>query len=241
MTDKNGNYLCSDVFKQCTPLQRRNIIYEIFNHISDIAIHEFGTHSIQTLIELISTPEEASLLCSSLCNESTMQKVALHPRGAYVIQKMISVIPEDIRVHFNMYLLKVVHLLSVDVFGVCTVKHFALFTKRESTIVQLLNVVYTHFYTIAKNKYGNYLIQFLLKIWWNKNQMFVFKVLIERSFYDLAVDEYATYIVEKYIRMLSYDEKQRIYTELLQKGILTLLINNKYRTLMVSKIVNCFK
>ena len=241
MIDKNGNYLCSDIFKQCTHLQRRNIIYEIFNYISDIAIHEFGTHSIQTLIELTSTQEEANLLCSSLCNEFTMQKVALHPRGAYVIQKMISAIPEDLRVNFNMHLLKVVHLLSVDVFGVCTVKHFAMFTKRENTIVQLLNVVYQHFYTIAKNKYGNYLIQFLLKIWWNKSEMFAFKVLIEQSFYDLAIDEYASHIVEKYVRMLSNDEKQRIYTKLLQNGIFTLLVNNNYRTLVMNKIINCFK
>ena len=241
MLDKNGNYLCSDIFKQCTHLQRRNIIYEIYNHISDIAIHEYGTHSIQTLIELTSTQEEANLLCSALCDEYTMQKVALHQRGAYVIQKMVSIIPEDIRINFNLYLLKVVHLLSVDVFGVCTVKQFAMYTKRENTIAQLLNVVYQHFYTIAKNQYGNYLIQFLLKIWWNRNEMFAFKILIERSFYELAIDEYASHVVTKYVRMLNYNEKQRMYTKLLQKGILTLLVNNKHKALITTKILNCFK
>ena len=241
MKDKNGNYFCSDIFKLCTPLQRQCILQEIFNYVDVISIHEFGTHAIQTLIEYISTKEEANLLCSSLCDEMKMPKVALHPRGAYVIQKIINKIPEELRTNFNSYFLKVVPLLSVDIFGVCTVKQFVLYTKFEPTIIIFLNIIYKHFYVIAKNKYGNYLIQFLLEFWWNKNEMFAFKILIEKSFYEFSIDEFSSHIVEKYIKKLNLENKQRLYREVLQKGIFNILLNNRYGMFVVNKLINCLK
>ena len=39
MMDKNGNYLCSDLFKVCTPFQRISILKQIFNVFDIIAIH----------------------------------------------------------------------------------------------------------------------------------------------------------------------------------------------------------
>ena len=241
MIDKNGNYLCSDIFKLCNPFQRQVIIKEIFNFIDDIAIHEYGTHSIQTLIEFASTKEESFLLCSSLSNDFKMSKVALHPRGAYVIQKMIQRIPETIRNNFNYYLMKIIHLLSVDIFGVCTVKQFALFTKNELTIVHFLRIIYKHFFIISKNKFGNYLIQFLLKLWWNKCEMFTFKLLIEKSFFELSIDEFSSHIVETYVKMLTNENKQRLYNDLMQNGTLVSLTNNKFGVYVVNKIVGRFK
>ena len=241
MIDKNGNYLCSDIFKLCNPFQRQVIIKEIFNYIDDIAIHEYGTHSIQTLIEFASTKEESFLLCSSLCNDFKMSKVALHPRGAYVIQKMIQRFPETIRDNnFNYYLMKIIHLLSIDIFGVCTVKQFALFTKNELTIVQILRIIYKHFFIISKNKFGNYLIQFILKLWWNKCEMFAFKLLIEKSFYELSIDEFSSHIVETYVKLLTIEHKQRLYNDLIQNGTLVSLMNNKFGVYVVNKLVGRF-
>ena len=77
MNDKNGNYLCSDLFKVCSPYQRITILKEIFNDIDEIAIHDYGTHPAQTLIELAKTQEEIMLITNSLADQNKMLKVAL--------------------------------------------------------------------------------------------------------------------------------------------------------------------
>ena len=92
-----------------------------------------------------------------------------------------------------------------------------------------------------KNKYGNYLIQFLLEFWWNKNEMFAFKILIEKSFYEFSIDEFSSHIVEKYIKKLNLENKQRLYREVLQKGIFNILLNNRYGMFVVNKLINCLK
>lgn len=241
MTDKNGNYLCTDIFKHCNAYQRQFIIKEIFPFIDDISIHEYGTHSIQTLIELSSTHEEAILLCSSLCNDIKMAKVALNPRGAYVIQKMLKLFPEEVRCNFNYFLMKIIHLLSIDIYGVCTVKQFALNIKNEKTIFQFLQIIYKHFFTISKNKYGNYLIQFILQLWWSRNEMFAFRILIEKSFLELSVDEYASHIAEIYVKMVNVEDKERIYKEIVRNGQFGYLVNNKYGMFVINKLVSVFK
>ena len=52
--NKNGNYFCSDLFKVCDKDQRIMILKEISNTLCDDCIDEYGTHPIQTLIELCS-------------------------------------------------------------------------------------------------------------------------------------------------------------------------------------------
>ena len=39
MMDKNGNYLCSDLFKVCTPFQRISILKQIFNVFDIICVY----------------------------------------------------------------------------------------------------------------------------------------------------------------------------------------------------------
>ena len=60
--NKNGNYFCSDLFKACDKEQRIEILKEITNNLSDDCIDEFGTHPIQTLMELAECEDEYKLL-----------------------------------------------------------------------------------------------------------------------------------------------------------------------------------
>ena len=63
--NKNGNYFCSDLFKVCDKNQRIIILKEIYNTLSEDCVDEYGTHPIQTLIELSESEEEYKLILSS--------------------------------------------------------------------------------------------------------------------------------------------------------------------------------
>ena len=92
--NKNGNYFCSDLIKNCNKDQRIKILKELSNTMSLDCVDEFGTHTIQKLIEYASGEEEYNLLLSSFNNPGSIVMNAKDQNGTYVIQKLIVHIPE---------------------------------------------------------------------------------------------------------------------------------------------------
>ena len=101
ITNKNGNYFCSDLLKVCDQSQRIEILKELSPFISEDCSHEFGTHPIQHLIELSSSEEEYKLLLASFNDYNKVLLASLNQNGSFVIQKLIVNIPEKVRLKFN--------------------------------------------------------------------------------------------------------------------------------------------
>ena len=45
--NKNGNYFCLDLIKDCNKEQRIKILKELFNTMNQDCVDELGTHAIQ--------------------------------------------------------------------------------------------------------------------------------------------------------------------------------------------------
>ena len=58
MCDPYGNYLCSSAFQACGVLQRRRMLEKLASSLARVACNKPGTHALQALIGLLSTPEE---------------------------------------------------------------------------------------------------------------------------------------------------------------------------------------
>lgn len=58
MVDSSGNYIVQEVFKLCTDKERIVIIDKIGSKIIDLSCHKKGTHSIQTLVEVLKSEDE---------------------------------------------------------------------------------------------------------------------------------------------------------------------------------------
>ena len=168
--NKNGNYFCSDLLKVCDKDQRIIILKEICDTIYEDCIDEYGTHPIQTLIELSKSEEEYKLILSSFKDPNNILTASLNQNGSFVIQKIIVHIPERYRMEFNLNFIKYLSILSMDMYGVCTVKKFIGYTKNELLLKQILNIILINFLNISQNQYGNYLIQYLLEYWWKTNE-----------------------------------------------------------------------
>ncbi len=84
---------------------------------------EFGTHPVQTLIELSSTELEYFLILS--CFDNNINKIlqaSLNANGSYVVQKIICYFPEKYLTSFNYCILKILKILFFNMYGVCIVK-----------------------------------------------------------------------------------------------------------------------
>ena len=217
--NKNGNYFCSDLFKVCDENQRIIILKEISMTLCYDCLDEFGTHSIQTLIEYSSTEEEYKIILSCFNDCSKIAKAAISSNGFYVVQKIINHIPENIRMEFNYLFLKLFYQLSLDIYGISTVKTFIFHTKNEDILNQIGIITYNHFLEIAKNKYGNYLIQCMLEHWGNSKPGIKLKKMCIAYFGELMENHYSKYICDLFIDRANIEEK---------KIVLAILLKNKH-------------
>lgn len=206
--NKNGNYFCSDLIKRCNKEQRVKILKELSNTLNQDCIDEFGTHTIQNLIEYASGEEEYILLLSSFDNANSILVAAMNKNGTYVIQKLIVHIPERFRMDFNLKFVNYIYILSRDMYGICTVKKFIGYTQNELIRKQFLNSVYNNFYNISSNQYGNYLIQYLLEKWWKTTEGVYLKKLIFSKFLELAANNYSSFICDLFYKLCNDEEKK---------------------------------
>ena len=216
--NKNGNYFCSDLFKACDEQQRIVILKEISFTLADDCLDEYGTHSIQTLIENSSSEEEYKLILSSFNDCSKISKASKNSNGFFVIQKILNHIPEKDRMEFNFLFLQLFYELSLDIYGISTVKAFTLYTKSKEIMNEIWNLTYTNFLSIAKNQYGNYLIQSMLEHWGNSNHGIKLKRMCITHFSSLMENHYSKFICDLFIKRSNIEEK---------KIVLAILLKNK--------------
>lgn len=226
--NKNGNYFCSDLLKSCDQNQRIIILKELSITLCDDCLDEYGTHTIQTLIENSKSKEEYDLILASFNTCDKISKASKNSNGFFVIQKIINYIPENMRMEFNYLFLKLFYELSIDIYGISTVKAFILYTKNEEILKQIEVITYNNFLNIAKNQYGNYLIQSMQEHWGNSKSGIKLKKMIIANFNILMENHYSKFICNLFINRADIEEKKMVLSILLKnKQNVNILNNNK--------------
>ena len=85
MKDKNGNYFCTDLFKECNQEQRIKILYELYPTLSEDCLYNFSCYPIQTLIERASSEIEYKLILYSFNDYNKLLLASLDPNFFYWI------------------------------------------------------------------------------------------------------------------------------------------------------------
>jgi hypothetical protein len=87
-----------------------------------ISCNNSGTHSLQSLIEIINMPGEEELVKEAV--KDHILTLSYDINGTHVIQKIISSIDENNREHINKTLLTNFDKLIYDSNGICVVRVF---------------------------------------------------------------------------------------------------------------------
>ena len=236
--NKNGNYFCYDLFKLFDKNQRISVLKEISSILSKDCSDEYGSHPIQTLIELSKCEEEYKLILSSFNDYNKVFNASINQNGSFVIQKIIVFIPERYRMEFNLIFIKFLAILSMDMYGVCTVKKFIRYTKNELIKKQILNIILNNFFNISEYQYGYYLIQYILEYWWNSNEGIYLKKLCVSKFHILATNQYSSYLCDLFIKLYNYEENKFLLSSLIKEKTYTFIYNNKYGNIIINKLIN---
>ena len=239
--NKNGNYFCSDLFKVCSKEQRVDILKDIGNNLIDDCTDEYGTHPIQTLIELANSEEEYKLLLLYFRDFKKILKATLNQNGTYVIQKLIVHIPEKYRIELNIIFVKFICILAMDMYGVCTAIKFINYTKNEIIEKQLLNIILSNFVNIAENQYGNYLIQNIMEHWWNTNKGIFLKKICMEKFHKLARNHYSSYVCDIFLKLSNLQDKKILMNMLINGKTINSFDNNNCGKIIINKLMKGLK
>ena len=239
--NKNGNYFCSDLLKVCSKEQRIEILKDIGINMIDDCTDEYGTHPIQTLIELAESEEEYKLILLYFNDFNKILKATLNQNGTYVIQKLIVHIPEKYRMKFNFFFVKFICILAMDMYGVCTAIKFINYTKDEIIEKQLLNIILTNFVNIAENQYGNYLIQNIMERWWNTNKGLFLKKICMEKFHKLARNHFSSYVCDIFLKLSNLQDKKVLMSMLINSKTIGQFDNNNCGKIIMNKLMNGLK
>ena len=82
MNDKNGNYFCNDLFKECNQEQRLEILNELYQTLSEDCLNHYSCYPIQTLIDRASSEIEYRYILYSFYDYNKLFLASLDPNGA---------------------------------------------------------------------------------------------------------------------------------------------------------------
>ena len=214
MKDKNGNYFCSDLFKECDQEQRIKILTEISLTLSDDCLNNYASHAIQALIDRASSEYEYRSILYSFNDYNKLLYVSIDPCGAYTVQKIIERIPDRYREEFNFIFSPFIVFISRQKYGIVTVKKFISGTKSSLIRVQIMRFVEENFMNLAVDQYANYLIQFLLEKWNNTPEGKAIKKMVRDNFEKMCAQKYSSFICELYIKIISPEERKELFESL---------------------------
>ncbi|KAM7277958.1 hypothetical protein ACFE04_005092 [Oxalis oulophora] len=211
MTDPFGNYLVQKLLEVCREEQRMKILHAITRKLVEISCDMHGTRAVQKVIETLKTPEQFSMVVSSLKPGILMLIKSMN--GNHVAQRCLQhLMPE-----YNEFLFEAAtnHCveLATDRHGCCVLQkclvHFD-GEQRQHIVCQITS----NALLLSQDPFGNYVVQYIfeLELPWAETDVLQ---QLEGNFGDLAMQKYSSNVVEKCLKCVSEERRACIIRELI--------------------------
>lgn len=206
--DPFGNYLIQKLCEYLTVDQKTTLIDSIYPYIYKISINQYGTRSLQKIIDTVDNENQMDLLIKGFSSEfiSIEQIVLLinDLNGNHVIQKCIFKFPSS---KFDFIINAIVEknniiTISTHKHGCCVLqKLLSVCTLQQIFTISLKIIQFLP--GLINDQFGNYIIQFLLNI---KELDFYFLIEIfnklNSNLCQLSCLKFSSNVIEKFIKKL---------------------------------------
>ena len=206
MKNKNGNYFLKDLIKVCKPSHRLMILKEIYKNISEDSCDKYGTHPIQALIDYSNSEEEYLLILYSFDDRNKTLVASFDNNASYVIQKIISHIPDKYKKKFNLIFVSFLYFIVNKKYGVVNVKFFVDNIKDDELLNRVIDLIRANFIEISTGQFGNYFIQHILEKWFNLKEGEKIKEMVISNFKELISNKYGSHICDLYLKLANLKE-----------------------------------
>ena len=234
MKNKFGNYFIQGLIKDSNYEQIKFIFILISSNLVEISENISGTYVIQKLLEKIDNFELRLIVLKSIENREL--EMAFNSNGTYVFQKIIDRIPDIERTNLNEIIMNNIIFLSVNPDCVFIVEKFIETITIKENKIRIQNIIFMNCLQLANNPYGNYLIQFILKVWKNEGIGDIQNIIIENANY-LVQQRYSSNVIEKCLEIFGTEKRKRLIKSMCLKGDILELIKNQYGHYVLNKTI----
>ena len=229
-----GNYFIQELFQKMNNDLIQLTIDLISSEFVNIAKSPCGTHCLQKLLNFINNSEmEIAIIKVVKYKEKEM---AFDDNATYVLQKIISIIPEKKRIRLNNIIIENIKDLSINANSVFVLKKFISSCTIEENRNKVIEGIKKYFMTIAQNPYGNYVIQYFFEVWPIKSYEIIINEIIDKVI-DLSKQKYSSNIIAKALEFFNFNYRQKLINSLCFSPNILCLLKNKFSYYVINKAI----
>ncbi|TKY51004.1 Pumilio-like 9 [Spatholobus suberectus] len=205
--------------------------------LKDVCMDDQGNRVIQKMLENVETPYMINKITDAMsCITVALMK---NLNGGYVIQQFLKLFP-PLNKNFILDIVAKNFLhIARDRRGCCVIQKCMEQAEIEA-FLQLVNEIIPNAMVLAEDPYGNYVMQFLVKL----KISAINAVLISRlcnNYFRLSTNKYASNVVEDLLQFSETDDAAIIVLELLDGPEFLNVFQHPYGNYVVQRALQCTK
>jgi len=234
MCDTFGSLVVQQLFDVLETSERILIWQEIAGDLPSIAMHMHGTRTLQKIVDLVDTPEEAEALQLGL--KGNIAPLVRDPNGTHVIQRCLSRLSYPSNQFIYDELTHQTSIVATNRQGCCIIQR-ALDAASDTQKHGLVTEIIRKTVQLVQDPFGNYVIQYVLDM----NKHYVNVNIIRQllpSVPDLACNKFSSNVVEKCLKLATPDLQQLILDELCNPAVVPQLLQDSYANYVLQTALN---
>lgn len=232
MTDQFGNYLVQKLLEVCTEDQRMRILHAVTKETGElvnISLNTHGTRAVQKLVEIIKTPQEVSMVVSSL--KPGVVTLIKDSNGNHVVQRCLQ------RLHSadNQFLFDaaVEHCIEIATHkhGCCVLQRcidYSIGAQQQRLVAEIA----ANAFSLSQDAYGNYVVQYILAL----EMPWVIEDVInhlESKYAILSMQKYSSNVIETCLKNSGDEGCGRIIRELVNSSLFGQLLQDPFANYVI--------
>lgn len=208
-----GNYFCQVLLKKI-PFHKRQVAWKFYGrrNLMDYASHQFGNHSIQSLIDAVNSLAEENFVISQL--EKHYDNLAFNINGCYILLRVMSQFQLESCKSLINYIKINFHSISCN--GTATsiarkfVKIIAGSIQANLRAEFLISIQEKSFSQLFNDKHGSQVIILILNEWDNKSTQKIIDIVAKKIIHNM-MGRFSRNIVLKCLQTTLYKVNFTIY------------------------------
>eukprot|EP01018_Ginkgo_biloba_P035042 Gb_33608 [translate_table: standard] len=232
MTDPFGNYLVQKLLEVCNEDQRMQILLAVTGkpgELVNISLNMHGTRAVQKLIETLKTPEQISLVISSL--EPGVVTLIKDLNGNHVVQRCLQRLSnEDSQFLFDAAAKHCVEI-ATHRHGCCVLQRCVDYSSGAQQQCLVAEIA-ANGLVLSQDAFGNYVVQYILDLeipWATENVI----AQLEGNYAHLSMQKFSSNVVEKCLKLSGEENRTTIIRELINSSRLGQLLQDPYANYVV--------
>ena len=240
-----GNYVIQKFLSVLLFQENKKLYKMIFLDIKDklfeICIHNYGTRVIQKTLEKLDNGNYYKIETTELNDvfknliENHLYELCCDKNGNHVYQKLLRVFPKERNQFLYDELIKISFSVSIIQQGATLLQTAFDYSNKEQQ-EKLCSVIIDKIGDLINDKYGNYTIQTIFKLYNNKINDRIYEY-IDNNILKLSKEKFSSNVIDKCI-IKDYEKSNKLIKSIIQKNVIKEIMVDQYGNYVIQKALS---